>query len=145
MSDQEIESLQGGCLCGQFRFTVDLDAKLKQEAQFCHCTMCRKMTNSQFWTCLSVPRQAFHVHDGCPPLKLYKSSDKAHRGFCTNCGSSLTWEPTDYPEYLDIGIGSLDHPEKVNVTSHLHVEGGMLPYDPTLPRFLRGPSGPQAP
>jgi hypothetical protein len=38
----------------------------------------------------------------------YKSSDKAERGFCSNCGSSLTFQFLETPDKVEIFIGSID-------------------------------------
>ena len=40
-------------------------------------------------------------------LKWYRSSDRARRGFCVGCGSSLFWE-MDGEDSTSIGAGTLD-------------------------------------
>ncbi|MCJ1345123.1 hypothetical protein MMC31_003328, partial [Peltigera leucophlebia] len=43
-----------------------------------------------------------------PPFKEYSSSATCYRGFCSNCGGSLTWRTDDRPDEVEIFTGSVD-------------------------------------
>jgi hypothetical protein len=49
-----------------------------------------------------------------PPLstsqtyKIYRSSPKGERGFCSECGSSVTFQYTEQPERIEICLGTVD-------------------------------------
>ncbi len=43
--------------------------------------------------------------------KLFESSPGVRRGFCAECGSTLTYETDDLPDEIHIHIGALDRPE----------------------------------
>ena len=43
--------------------------------------------------------------------KLFESSPGVRRGFCGECGSTLTYESADIPDEIHIHIGALDRPE----------------------------------
>lgn len=51
----------------------------------CHCDMCRQHTSSMFMS-LAVDEGSLSFEG---PLKTYRSSEWAERGFCETCGSTL--------------------------------------------------------
>jgi hypothetical protein len=55
-------------------------------------------------------------------LKWYKSTTdetpNVHRGFCSECGSSLFWHPKDQPN-IAIAAGSLDSPTNLKTIGHI--------------------------
>lgn len=54
-------------------------------------------------------------------LKWYASSDKAERGFCSQCGSGLFWKPVDRPD-MGILAGTLDQPTGLETIGHIFVD-----------------------
>ena len=70
--------------------------------------------------------------------QYYKSSPLAERGFCANCGSSLTYRPLipQWSDFITVEMGSLDHPENMTPTWHLGIESQMpwLDIHDNLPR-----------
>ncbi|NNE53375.1 MAG: GFA family protein [Sulfitobacter sp.] len=74
--------LEGRCLCGAV--TVSADAQ-KPMLRACHCDMCRRQNSSAFVSIATNP-QSVEI-DG--PVKVYRSSEWAERGFCPECGSTL--------------------------------------------------------
>lgn len=79
MSAQEIH---GHCLCGAVTVRAEVS---KPILRACHCDMCRQHTSSMLMT-LGVDDDTL-IFEG--PVKLYRSSDWAERGFCEICGSTL--------------------------------------------------------
>jgi len=71
--------------------------------------MCRKFTGSLLPQNIGIPSK-----NVSPPFasnatyKLYKSSDFGSRGFCSECGSSLTFVERENPENTELCLGSLD-------------------------------------
>jgi hypothetical protein len=71
--------------------------------------MCRKFTG-----CILPQNVAILTAYIDPPLpgnetyKTYQSSPGAYRTFCSNCGSSLTFNEKEKPEITEIHLGSLD-------------------------------------
>jgi Glutathione-dependent formaldehyde-activating enzyme len=49
-----------------------------------------------------------------PPLstsetfKIYRWSSKGERGFCSDCGSSVTFQYTEQPERIEVFLGTMD-------------------------------------
>jgi len=126
------EKLTGGCLCGSIRYTITITpetewppthvryllgtyhnhmisvSNIPVQNGTCQCTMCRKFTGSLFQssnhfptTSISPPLSSF------PKYTTYTSSDKAYRGFCSKCGSSLTFNFLD-DDKTEVCLGSVD-------------------------------------
>jgi hypothetical protein len=80
--------LSGGCQCGAVRFSVDSEA-LGGHA-LCHCRMCQKAFSSPYASLICAPVAAVTWTRGAP--SHFQSSTKARRGFCSQCGTPLTYE-----------------------------------------------------
>lgn len=100
--------LTGGCQCGAVRYAIHATPL---NPHICHCRMCQKAFGSAFAPLAGgIPREAFEVTRG--ELALFKSSDEAERGFCSACGTPLTFRYFT-SRYIATSIGSLDDPEAV--------------------------------
>lgn len=108
----------GSCLCGAVTFDVE-GALPPPDA--CHCTQCRKHSGHYFVS-TDVPRAAVTIR-GEEKLAWYRSSEKARRGFCATCGSSLFWDPIDRDKHSWIGVamGAFDGPTDTRLRIHIHV------------------------
>jgi adenylate cyclase len=116
----------GGCLCGDIRYRVTEPAV---DTNFCHCRMCQKFSGAPVTVGSTYPSGAVQFTRGEPTY--FKSSPFAERGFCANCGSSLTYRPLTPPvtpawaDWILIYTGSLDNPVPNAPTWHLGVESQM--------------------
>jgi len=54
------------------------------------------------------------------PLRWYKSSDTAERGFCVVCGGNLFWKQVGRDD-ISITAGTLDTPTHLTVEEHIFV------------------------
>jgi len=114
--------ITGSCLCGEVRFQL---SEMPSEVSFCHCRMCQKASGGQIHASAIFPRTALRFTRGEP--KYYKSSPLAERGFCANCGSSLTYRPLlpNWSDWIDVVVACFDNPEDFSPTWHLGVESQM--------------------
>ncbi len=129
----------GGCLCGAIRYEA---GEPPNKSGTCHCHMCQQWTGSAFYAFAGFPVSAFRFTRGEP--KIYKSSPIAERGFCPDCGSSLTVRYLESlgegaksgPGQFWVAIGTLDHPEAVSLNYHYAVETQLpwVHFDDDLPR-----------
>jgi adenylate cyclase len=116
----------GGCLCGEIRYKVTEPAL---DTCFCHCRMCQKFSGAPVTVGSTYAASAVQFAKGKPTY--YKSSPFVERGFCANCGSSLTYRPLEPPvtpawaNWILIYTGSLDNPARNVPTWHLGVESQM--------------------
>ena len=126
-------TITGGCQCGAVRYSA---ARLGR-ATICHCRMCQKAFGSFYGPLVTA--HGLKWTRGLPAL--YASSNKIKRGFCSSCGTPMTY---DWGGEVEISIGSLDEPEfaapliQVNINDKLSFVDGL----PILPvRDLRDEQG----
>lgn len=120
----------GACLCGGVRFEVRGPMR---DVIVCHCGQCRR-THGHV-AAYSSTAQADVVFHEQATLKWYASSDKARRGFCSECGASLFWEPLGEGR-LAIAAGCLDTPTGLKTERHVYIREASDYYEITdnLPR-----------
>ena len=106
---------RGSCLCGAVTFEVSC-ALPPPDA--CHCSQCRKHSGHYFAS-TDVPRSAVTIH-GAEKVSWYRSSEKARRGFCSTCGSSLFWDPLQ-KDWIGIAMGAFDEPTDARLRVHIFV------------------------
>jgi hypothetical protein len=132
-SEETNPLITGRCLCGEVRFQI---SELPSDVSYCHCRMCQRSSGGQVNAGAIVARAALRFTQGEP--KYYKSSPIAERGFCANCGSSLTYRPLlpEWSDWIDVTLAMFDKPEDFPPTWHLGVESQMpwLDINDGLPR-----------
>lgn len=128
----------GSCLCGAVTFEVN---GVLPDGSACHCTNCRKFTGN-FEAGIDVNRSAVNIHD-LESVTWYQSSEKARRGFCSKCGSSLFFEPTK-GDWLGISLGAFDGPTNVKLAKHIFVgdKGDYYEIRDEVPQFKLYPGAP---
>lgn len=104
---------RGRCECG--RVTYEVDGPLDQ-VTVCHCSQCRR-TSGHIWASIVAKDGTYRITSD-DTLKWFASSDKAERGFCTECGSSLFYRMHERPE-LAIASGTLDQPTGLALKRHI--------------------------
>jgi len=108
---------RGSCLCGAVRYSVH---GALRDSIACHCSQCRK-TSGHYWSATCARRSDITIEDADGALRWYRSSDRASRGFCQHCGSSLFWQSDD-ADTLSIGSGTLDGPTGLKTLCHIYVD-----------------------
>jgi adenylate cyclase len=126
--------ITGRCLCGSIRFEINQPPVL---AVFCHCRMCQRASgDSPVSASASFPLYAVRFVQG--ETKIYKSSSIAERGFCGNCGSTLTYRlmAPNPSQFISISIMCLDNPKDFAPAFHTGIENQMpwLDINDDLPR-----------
>jgi len=96
-----------------FEVTGDIP---KPEA--CHCTQCRRQSGHVFASA-DVLRSAVTIH-GSENITWFRSSEKARRGFCATCGSSVFWDPLG-KEWIAIAMGAFEQPSGTRLAKHIFV------------------------
>lgn len=119
-------SYSGGCQCGAVRFHVE---GALGDASVCHCRMCQKASGNFYMPLVSVREAKLTWTRGRP--KRFRSSSAAHRGFCAECGTPLTYEA---PDGIALAIGAFDHPEEIAPRIQWGVEA-KLPYVDDVPHL----------
>ena len=96
----------GQCLCGAIRYEVD---EIEPRMGHCHCSMCRKFHGAGFSTLAEAKSENFRWTTGESLLASYKASNGTVRRFCKECGSSMTFAPSnDNGKLIEFTLGTLD-------------------------------------
>lgn len=129
----EVEVHRGGCLCGQVRYEIQ---GKPFAADYCHCVSCQKISGGPVMAWADFASEQL-LWTGPFEPKTYASSERIRRGFCGECGSTISFQHLDYPEYITLAIGSLDLPDQIAPTYHIYVSNQRkwLELRDALPRF----------
>jgi hypothetical protein len=130
-------TFEGGCLCGAVRYRA---TRAPIRGVICHCSMCRRHSGAPALAFVHFTVDSFRWLKGQPTR--YRSSQFAERGFCSNCGSTLTMHEEVLGERVQVTVGSLDEPERVRPDDHVWTEQ-QLPWfeiSDQLPRFRQSSS-----
>ncbi|TNC51465.1 GFA family protein [Rubellimicrobium rubrum] len=116
MSEGEEQRASGGCLCGAVRYSVRGPLR---DVLICHCSMCQRLhTHLGAYSACSPSDLTVENKEA---LRWYRSSASARRGFCSECGANLFWEPA-HGHHISVSAGSLDRPTGLRVQGHIHRE-----------------------
>jgi hypothetical protein len=128
-----LEMYSGGCGCEAIRFEISGEPI---NAAVCHCNQCKKATGAPMFMAPAFYDKDIRMIRGEP--KWYRSSEKASRGFCSDCGSPLFFK-FENSIALDVLIGSLDDPDQIAPTEHLWTEKKVswLSIDESLPCYAQ--------
>lgn len=117
-----MEKLNGGCYCGAVRYQISGPPVWSGH---CHCRSCQLALGGAFATWAKVPATAFVVTKG--EIKKFKKSPGVERGFCGDCGTTLTYAATSEVEGQDwsadawFAAATLDDPSVVQPKTHVFV------------------------
>jgi len=126
------QNLTGGCLCGNIRYMIG--GKFRNVCN-CHCRSCRLAAGAPFVTWGTIDRNLLSITRG--ELREVVSSPGIRRGFCGNCGTSLTYGQEQHPQEIDISLVTLDEAASIRPEFHLWV-AEKLPWvqiDDGLPQY----------
>jgi len=100
---------QGGCHCGQIRFTTEYDPMLVMQ---CNCISCRKISGSMTVSTMFAEHE-IEMTGKCKEYTYPGGSGMPfHRGFCENCGQYVYGKPTAFEGFIGISVGSFDDPHQ---------------------------------
>lgn len=109
----------GGCLCGSIQYEID---KIEPRMGHCHCSMCRKFHGAAFATLGEAKVENFRWTQGEALLTHYKASNGTVRGFCKECGSSMTFAASeDAGELVEFSLGTLNCEIDLRPDAHIYV------------------------
>jgi hypothetical protein len=116
----------GGCQCGAVRFKVE---GALGDASVCHCRMCQKASGNFYAALVSVRGARLEWTRGEP--SRFRSSNHGSRGFCSNCGTPLTYEA---PDGVALAIGAFDDPSGIAPRIQWGIEA-KLPFVDNVPNL----------
>ena len=124
-------SVKGSCECQGVVFELIGEVR---DVVFCHCSQCRK-TSGHYWAATQVSKGNLNLIKATS-LSWYDSSDKARRGFCSVCGSSMFYERKGIDK-ISVSAGSLEIPTSLDRMRHIYVasKGDYYDISDDLPQF----------
>ena len=131
----------GGCLCGAIRYEAEGPFT---SVSICHCRSCRLASGSPTVSWFVLPSLRFRWLQGTPTL--FASSPPVKRGFCSRCGTQLSYQHADAPGDIEITTMSLDEPGQVQPTKEIWLSERVawVPVDATLEHYSQESSGARA-
>lgn len=96
----------GGCQCGSVQITAIGDPKWTAR---CHCADCRKATGAEASAFAGF--NADQVTIAGDTFIEHESSPGVFRGFCSTCGSRLTYRGEKWPGEIHLHIGAMKTPD----------------------------------
>jgi hypothetical protein len=117
MGNGQMLNMNGGCLCGDVRFSVSGEPVA---TSVCHCRDCQKQSGSAFVEVLAVPNEAFSLNGAVQTFtNTGDSGRKLDRRFCPRCGSMIFIEAEGFPGMTLIMAGTLDDTTWIKPTMRL--------------------------
>ncbi|WP_443147298.1 GFA family protein [Photobacterium sp. MCCC 1A19761] len=106
---------QGGCLCGNIRFTA---TGAPRNPHTCSCKMCQRHSGAltQAWVEFDQDQVTWDGPGGQP--KTWRSSEVSSRNFCDICGSTLG--AIDDAPAIALVLGVFDSPNRKELRPLAH-------------------------
>ena len=130
-------SLKAKCLCGNISFKT---SGYHRDVQNCHCVQCLK-THGHHAAYSKVEEKDLKFLSK-KSLKWFKSSKRAKRGFCSNCGASIFFKVLG-TNSVCIAAGIFNNPTKLKTSIEIFTKGKSDYYkiNSKLPKYARYPKG----
>ena len=130
-------SLKAKCLCGNISFKT---SGYHRDIQNCHCVQCLK-THGHHAAYSKVEEKDLKFLSK-KSLKWFKSSKRAKRGFCSNCGASIFFKVIG-TNSVCIAAGIFNNPTKLKTSIEIFTKGKSDYYkiNSKLPKYARYPKG----
>jgi hypothetical protein len=128
-------SLKAKCLCGNISFKT---SGYHRDVQNCHCIQCIK-THGNFAAYSKVEDKDLKFINK-KSLKWFKSSKRAKRGFCSNCGASIFFKVLG-TNSICISAGIFNKPTRLKTSIEIFTKGKSDYYklSSNLPKFSKYP------
>ena len=128
---------EGGCLCGAVRYH---SSGPPLRCVICHCEFCRKHSGAPCLVFVHFPVDAFRWDKGTPAR--FRSSKYAERGYCRECGSTLSMHEEVLSDRVQVTLGSLDDPTAIRPQDHVWTKSQVDWFEVSdgLPRFEQNSS-----
>jgi hypothetical protein len=118
--EDEMREMNGGCLCGQVRYSANADPAM---VAVCHCKNCQKQAGTAFAVVIGIPKSAISIQG---QLKTFHdtgdSGQPVERNFCPECGSPITSDVAVMPELTFIKAGTLDDTGWLDPKLHVYCD-----------------------
>jgi hypothetical protein len=111
------EVRRGQCHCGKIAYEIDGDLT---GVIHCHCSDCRRWHGHHSAYAVAM-LEDFKFLRGEEQVQWYHSSDRARRGFCPHCGSTIFKDNKDGLKIV-LSVGALDSPTGLKFLKNIFEE-----------------------
>jgi hypothetical protein len=117
-----MEKFEGGCYCGAVRYQISGPPAWSGH---CHCRSCQIALGGAFVTWAKVAAEDFIVTKG--KIKIFEKTLGIKRGFCGDCGTTLTYAAASEVEGQDwsadawFSAATLDDPSVAEPKTHVFI------------------------
>lgn len=136
----EVTSFEGGCRCGQIRYTCSSTPTFTAH---CHCRDCQYAAGGGFSTIVVVATSGVEMSGDLGGFTVTaESGNELTRKFCSNCGTPILTEMHSNPQFMVLKAGTLDDPSWLEPSVHIWTSSGQ-PWSESigeLPRFEKSPN-----
>ena len=124
--------LTGRCYCGAVRYRCGAP---RYAPTLCHCESCRRVAGAHAVAWLTVAASSLVYTSGRPAE--FRSSARARRSFCRDCGTPLTYSSEDRADEIDITLVTLDNAANFAPVDHCWMADALVRDRPGdgLPEF----------
>ena len=96
------------CSCGQLHLTIDAEPS---RIAMCHFLACQRRTGAVISNQARFPREQVTVAGNSTTwVRTAESGNAVTYHFCPTCGSTMYWESTGFPGYVNVAIGNFADP-----------------------------------
>lgn len=103
----------GRCNCGGVTFTIEGPVL---GSNYCHCETCRRQTGAPVFLGAKFAASKTVI---IGETREYATSETGRRHFCSTCGSNLFFTFSSSPDVIEVLIGVLDQPGRIEPTHHV--------------------------
>jgi hypothetical protein len=134
-----MRDINGGCLCGQVRYSAHTDPTFQG---VCHCKNCQKQSGTAFSVVIAIPKSEMAIQG---KLKTYRdkgdSGQPVLRSFCPECGSPVTTDVSSMPHLTIVKAGTLDDTSWLDPKMHIFCDSAQRwsPIPASSQQFAKGP------
>jgi len=133
MAEERQVRHSGGCQCGAVRYALYAEPF---GTHICHCRMCQKAFGALYAPLTLIRHKDLTWTRSTP--SIFQSSPDVERGFCSACGTPLTFAHKG-SVHINISIGSLDRPEEVRPEIQIGIES-RIPWIADIHRLEEQPT-----
>jgi hypothetical protein len=106
----------GRCLCGSVQYRASGPWR---NLCICHCESCRHSTGASYVAWGTIGQEKLEMVNG--QLSIVRSSTDVQRGFCAQCGTTLTYTHAARRDDVDVTLESLHDPSALAPRAHIWV------------------------
>ncbi|MBU0589481.1 MAG: GFA family protein [Gammaproteobacteria bacterium] len=130
------DSVTGGCLCGNIRYTV---SQPLLNIIACHCTHCQRASGAGASHNAAIATSAVTFTSGKPKVfaDTAQSGNTLYRHFCGDCGSPIYSQREKSPGMMTLKVGTLDESDDAKLVMNIWTSSARpwMPIDPTTEQY----------